>query len=982
MSGFAKAVPLRRVPGWLKRLPWISGPASLLLAALILGFWWINVGHLLRDTPPVVSLDRVEIRLQPGQTVVIGNRELMQGEGGASGEREHLSLTHGPNGAILLGNVARAKRLWLDYAHGGGGYAARWRLASGDVIASTAFSLIVREARPGYAALSLKTGEREFRLDIGYGASGARVAIDGSPPPVCAEPAAIDRLRATVKSYLASDSRGESRIVDLGGALTCQVRDEVFVAAAGAPFRGYSLVARAEELYFAPGEAAVAPRPPVQFRRGAQTVADFAGIRWEVDPAGDEVLTHVIVGRTRYRIDVATAGRERVVTLTPVSKLHRMTITQAAEARSDLDTPGVTVYPTAPRQPFSRAEMANVLADLNAAERLVRLGLVAGLLGLGLMAALWRLSQARGSAISGAIPMAIMALALLGLGAALALAPELSALTGRPLSYQATIEATIAAYALASVLILLSPGFTVSGRLVWLALIGLTALGNLTLTSLAVDSPRTDFAVHVHKNKLLFVDIVPVLAVLIATLPAALAAAWPRSFFAGGRRRDAVGRLLPALALIGGLLAWGLFGTETGVGGFQPVELGKIALVLLLAHVFAGFMRIDVFYRQRQYLLWLVGAILSAVIFLFVLTAIPFLKSDYSPILIIVSTFVALAFAFLAPGVIQRLGAVLATLKRRREAPQRRLRLGLPRGAALAMTLLALLVANLGLIAAFPALASKLITGAWSIPAERMEAIALLEKARSGPLRVPAERLLTWYDLDHAGARRVAAGGPRPPDVLHRDLGLQLLSSKLALAETPCALTRLALVPDGAIGEVLARLLGDAPHGALCALFPDWPRDGIAEHTQDADGSGRFSVGDLLRVPVIQNDFIAAYVLVRFGLPAGLAVLMFQFAFVAGLVLLALGLRLRAGIGFQDRAARTGLSIIAAGVAALFAVHWAISWGNAIGILPVMGQPMTLIAAATSHHLLMALPGIAMALIAARVHAYQRPAADRSPPRW
>jgi cell division protein FtsW (lipid II flippase) len=137
-----------------------------------------------------------------------------------------------------------------------------------------------------------------------------------------------------------------------------------------------------------------------------------------------------------------------------------------------------------------------------------------------------------------------------------------------------------------------------------------------------------------------------------------------------------------------------------------------------------------------------------------------------------------------------------------------------------------------------------------------------------------------------------------------------------------------------------------------------------------------------LRVPVIQNDFIAAYVLVRFGLPAGLAALTFQFAFVAGLALLALGLRLKTGVGFQDRAARTGLSIIAAGVAALFAVHWAISWGNAIGILPVMGQPMTLIAAATSHHLLMALPGIALALIAARVHALQTRPLERSPPRW
>jgi cell division protein FtsW (lipid II flippase) len=971
---------LRRGFAAIRRLPWISGPVSLVLAAMILGFWWHNVGHLLGDTAPVVSLERAEVRLAPGQTTVIGARELMQGDGGASGEREHVAFSHGANGAVSVRNVARGKRLWLDYADAGGGYSARWRLATGDVIAAASFTLTVSEARSGFAALSLRAGGRETQMALTYGAGGASVTVDGQAPPVCVEPSSVDRMRSLIKSYLASDSRGESRLADLGGALTCLVRDEAFIAAAGVPFRAFSLVARAGWLYLAPGEAANAPRPPVQFRRGAEAVADFSGIGWELDPPGPEQLSHLIIGRTRYRVDLASAGRDRVVTLTPVSKLHRMTQAEAADALADLDAPGVRVVPTPARQPFSRAEMANVLSDLNGPERLVRLGVVTGLLGLGLIAALWRLRRARGWAVAGAVPVALAGLGLTAAAGALALLPEMSAALGSPAAYQATIQATILGYALASVMILLSPAFTVSARLVWLALIGLIALGNLTLTSLAVDSPRTDFAVHVHKNKLIFVDIVPVLAVLIATLPGPLAAAWPRSFFAGGRTVDAVARLVPALAMIAGLVAWGVLGTETGVGGFQPVELGKIALVLLLAHIFAGFMRIDVFYGQRQYLIWLVGAISAAVVFLFFLAAVPFLKSDYSPLLIIVTTFMALAFAFLAPGVIERLGAVIGTLRRRFAAPQRRVKLGWPRGAGLAATLLVLLGLNLALIAAFPALASKLITGAWSIPDNRMEAIALLEKARGGPLRVPAERLLTWYDLDHAKAVSQPAG-QRPPDVLHRDLGLQLLNSKMALAQAPCALTRLDLAPDSLLRSPLGERLGPEPAAALCALFPAWPRHGVAERVEDEVGSGRYGVSDLLRVPVIQNDFIATYVLARFGLPIGLAALTFQFAFVAGLVLLAIGLRLKPGVGFQDRAARTGLSIVSAGVAALFAVHWLISWGNAIGVLPVMGQPMTLIAAATSHHLLMALPAIALVLIAARVQGWTVRAVDRSPPR-
>jgi cell division protein FtsW (lipid II flippase) len=170
---------------------------------------------------------------------------------------------------------------------------------------------------------------------------------------------------------------------------------------------------------------------------------------------------------------------------------------------------------------------------------------------------------------------------------------------------------------------------------------------------------------------------------------------------------------------------------------------------------------------------------------------------------------------------------------------------------------------------------------------------------------------------------------------------------------------------------------------ALCPLTPGWPRAAVPERAERLEnGAAVFSVRDLLRVPVIQNDFIATYVLVRFGLPIGVLMVLLQALFVGGLLAMAAALRWRPGVGFQDEAARTGLSIIAVGVATLFAVHWAISWGNAIGLLPVMGQPMTLIAAATSHHLLMALPAIALVLVAARVLGARARPLDRSPPRW
>jgi cell division protein FtsW (lipid II flippase) len=1023
----------RRAAGAIRRLPLVSGPITAVLALLILFFWQHNAAHLLRDTAAVVSHARTDVRLSPGQTVTIGRRELMQGEGASAGEAEHVAFTLEPGGRLVLRNVARQKRLWLDYAQGAGSYSARWRLQAGDVVATPGLVLRVFARDSGRVSLQVEasqtqsgqpqagqaqtgqaqTGQTQTRqtqprpapqrVDIALSGVTTAVTIDGAAPPSCATPSWLDEMRASLRGLLARDDRGEDRVIELGGQLTCQVRDEVFLAAPALPFRAFNIVTRAGEFFVAPGDAVAGVRQPIQFRRGNITVADFGDIAWELDPDGPETLSHLIIGRTRYAVEVTAAGRDRAIALTPVSKLRRLTQVEAQEALDEIDNPAVKVTPTTARQPFSAQEMPNLLAELNGAERLVRLGLAGLLLGLAALGAVWRLREARGWGHLGAASLASAAL-LLGLAAAgLALSPEAARLMGQSLAFEQSLRATILAYLIASAVILLSPAFGLASRVIWLATLGLIALGSLTLLSLAVDSPRTDFAAHVHKNKMLFVDIVPIAAVVIATLPASLAAAWPRSFFAGGRWFDGLGRFLPSLAMLAGLAAWAVLGTETGVAGFQPVELGKAALVLLLAHVFAGFLRIDTFYGQRQYLGWLAATIVTALVFFLFLTAVPFLKSDYSPILIILITTVALAFSFLLPGVIQRIGAALATLRKRRAAPQPRFRqLGWPRGGALAGVLLVLLSINLALIVAFPALASKIIAGVWTIPKERMAAIEVLEQARSGPLRVPAERLLTWYDLDH-GVIAPRGDERKAPNVLHRDLGLQLLFSKVALSHAPCSLSRLDLGLDraGALGAAVTERLGPHPDRLICRLAPGWPVEGLSEKAEEgpvgasaAPGNGeaadpaaavqaaRFSVPDLLRVPVIQNDFIATYLLVRFGLPAGLALIGLQFLFVAGLVFLAAGLRIRRGIGFQDEAARTGLSIVVAGVATLFALHWLISWGNAIGVLPVMGQPMTLIAAATSHHLLMALPCIVLALIAGRVHAQRVTPVNRAPPDW
>jgi hypothetical protein len=325
---------------------------------------------------------------------------------------------------------------------------------------------------------------------------------------------------------------------------------------------------------------------------------------------------------------------------------------------------------------------------------------------------------------------------------------------------------------------------------------------------------------------------------------------------------------------------------------------------------------------------------------------------------------------------------MIGTLLRRSDAPQvRQKRLGWPRGGALAAVILILLGINAALVYAFPGLANRAIAGQWTMPTDRGKAMDLLEQSREGAFRKPAERLLTWYDLDHHSKRQ--EGPDRIPDVAHRDLGFQLLQSKIALAEMPCGLARLKTgverLPAQA-QEAWKQLGSTLPTG--CDLMPNAAKTPILENGETpTEEAGRgYSVRDLMRLPVIQNDFIATYMTVRFGLPMAILLMTAEFFVVLTAIITAFSLLGRQARGAADEAARYGLAIASVGIAALFGLHWSISWGNAIGILPVMGQPMTFLAAATSHHLLMALPGIVLLLLAGRVAAIRTQRIHRDPP--
>lgn len=108
--------------------------------------------------------------------------------------------------------------------------------------------------------------------------------------------------------------------------------------------------------------------------------------------------------------------------------------------------------------------------------------------------------------------------------------------------------------------------------------------------------------------------------------------------------------------------------------------------------------------------------------------------------------------------------------------------------------------------------------------------------------------------------------------------------------------------------------------------------------------------GPIMTLPAVQDDFITAFLINRFGAAAGLIMLGVQLIYI--LLLFGMGRRLERVLGrgdYRDQNAGIVLGYTLYGLAWLHMAHWLISWGNTLGLLPVMGQPMTWLTAGNSH---------------------------------
>ena len=119
--------------------------------------------------------------------------------------------------------------------------------------------------------------------------------------------------------------------------------------------------------------------------------------------------------------------------------------------------------------------------------------------------------------------------------------------------------------------------------------------------------------------------------------------------------------------------------------------------------------------------------------------------------------------------------------------------------------------------------------------------------------------------------------------------------------------------------------------------------------------------GDVMRIPAVQDDFAAAFLINRHGLTGAVLLWCAQAAFLGGMALAA---RAAWRAGFAARNFRQAWSarfryFALCGGGAFVLGHFLLSWGTNLAIFPIMGQPMSFLSAGGSHLLFFLCPLLA-----------------------
>lgn len=777
----------------------------------------------------------------------------------------------------------------------------------------------------------------------------------------------------------------------------------------------------------------------------ARAHAGISGIEWPVaatGEAGHPTVTHFTAGRTRYAMEAQSDGAGGwSVTIVPTRRIALFDPTVCASAGGDDDPPEAedcpaplaaspNAAPAGGSIDVSQRETPSALArmftgsrqGLSGAEQLARTFAI--LAGVAMLFALPPPAILRASGWRESTPL----LCALVLVLVLALTPELLSLGGG--TGDADTDAILMLYAMAGLWLAATiavaldrPGGWLLG-VFWFVLLAVVAIGSVSLFTMSAEGPNTDWERFFVKHKLAVLDPLPFLAIVVTIAsPSALRLSLGNDL--AGRPSWRSPAMWFILVVVGLFVAWAFVGNQQGLfGSFQPVEAGKFAVVAFLGAALAQWLIRARLIAQAWFGLSVVASVLSAM-FLLLLLLVPAAKSDYSPLIIIGSTVLLAGVAgAMSIGLrireeerhdsasLKRLPVAFMPPIRDRRGSMWLVWAGVAALAALglwgaandefpvaiacaagvaAVTVLALRSRRIHGVLAVIAVAAPVLAGGavylardlpvklglgvpeWSWTAAPGQQIGWLKTALGEGRRLPVERVMSWADL------RYGEPGAEPRPIELRDMDFHVMRSRAALAHAPCeASPEMTAAPLG-IGRLagwFSATFSDLLGGA-CDAYP-----GKADTPVCSPASLKGAIRPHC-VPVVQSDFAATYLSARHGVAAAGLLVFFQIAMATIAFSVFLRLQAKRSRDPVETGADQAMALIALGCGLLFVMQWFLAWSNAFGLLPVMGQPMTWLSAATSHHLFMAIPAVLAIMIAIRLAGLSDAALTfPEPPRW
>jgi cell division protein FtsW (lipid II flippase) len=1023
----------------------LAAPFMLLIA--VLSAWWLGAMlPALTGDGTTFQLERVSFTLPRGQGLTIGRAHLMQRPGFDSAELDHVRIEHTTGGEIRIANVAKQRHLGL-YRYGqasGAGSADRIEL-TGPAGQTTRIGVDGREIvfhNVTDAGFEVEIGGiGRFQAEIGLGWNRLRpVRSDGSVGedlPVCASPGWRERLQAQVaRLAVFFDRMIDQPVVHFGGDRSCRVGQAFQLALPRSGGDGELLVDMVTEdrwgqtrrLFLAPERSFGRSLVTIErFQAGcplgdagcrASIQSGLSGTSWLVarDNAPSTLEMRVwrfVAGRTTYSIAVTPNGTQENgvypamrVAITPLSNIHQFPSTDCAwfltagvqppQREPDDDAPVCPERPRDPGRPFQlevKPTQASLMFDrqiatppLETLERACRVALLVSAVGIAFLLAVpaGRRSEKR---MTAALER-VRRIWPVWISVAIAVLPDVLPSTRIALPATGAFALTIANWAFAGCVLCFVPRAGRQLALMWAVFIGLAAIGAVSLATYGGDVGTTRAAGYLIKHKLIFLDLLPPIALAIVTAPHETLRPLLASIVLDNRRWFAIVRWLPAIALISLFLLWLFVGTQQGLGNLQPVEGGKFWFVIIVGAILVSIERGSSTAAMTS-THWSRGVAAFIVIcFMAAVYLVPYLRNDYSPVLIISATGLVLVLVRFLPDVWRWIEARFRILSERMHLPMRMRprvyepltpfgsRPRIPRGgkflAGIGFSIMSLVTVTLavvffgGVIVAF---ALSLERMEW--PAQSVEQERLLEQSLGIGRRVPIERVLAWIDLD-LGTPVTSDSRPR---ARYRDIDFQVIRSRVEIETAECemspemrgiaVLPGLGTLPNSTIERlamISARLFGFdlAPNSPLCVH---------RAQTETADPATASTILDPRgpeTIPVGESDFAAAYLIARHGVASAVLLFTFQFAFFVLAVVAYVRLIRVEGGDASDLIVRYLLSVLLAATTVLFVIQWFLAWSNTLGLLPVMGQPMTWLSSGTSHHLLMALPCAVTILLALR----------------